>query len=47
MAIEFLHLWNSTVTAVVLCVLNFWQIERDEGMLNLGMQDLLIIATDL
>ncbi|KAJ4896465.1 hypothetical protein Rs2_23259 [Raphanus sativus] len=30
MAIEFLHLWNSTVTAVVLCVLNFWQIERDE-----------------
>ncbi|KAF2595715.1 hypothetical protein F2Q68_00011092 [Brassica cretica] len=31
MAIEFYHLWNSTVSAVVLCVLNFWQIERAEG----------------
>ncbi|CAN6856390.1 unnamed protein product [Brassica oleracea] len=33
MAIEFYHLWNSTVSAVVLCVLNFWQIERAEGIL--------------
>ncbi|CAG7866071.1 unnamed protein product [Brassica rapa] len=31
MAIEFYHLWNSTVSSVVLCVLNFWQIERAEG----------------
>ncbi|CAN6860552.1 unnamed protein product, partial [Brassica oleracea] len=25
------YLWNSTVSSVVLCVLNFWQIERAEG----------------
>ncbi|CAN6905290.1 unnamed protein product [Brassica oleracea var. botrytis] len=31
MAIEFYHLWKSTVSSVVLCVLNFWQIERAEG----------------
>ncbi|CAN6983939.1 unnamed protein product [Brassica oleracea var. botrytis] len=31
MTIEFYHLWNSAVAVVVLCVLNFWHIEREES----------------
>ncbi|WZY94333.1 hypothetical protein YC2023_066662 [Brassica napus] len=44
MAIEFYHLWNSTVSSVVLCVLNFWQIERAEGFHQPHIE---VIAGDL
>ncbi|KAG2317669.1 hypothetical protein Bca52824_020791 [Brassica carinata] len=51
MAIKFYHLWNSTVSSVVLCVLSFWRIEREEGsfknVTNIEGMSKIVIEPDI
>ncbi|KAG2303223.1 hypothetical protein Bca52824_031874 [Brassica carinata] len=51
MAIKFYHLWNSTVSSVVLCVLSFWRIEREEGsfknVTNIKGMSKIVIEPDI